>query len=104
MLCTKVAGAFVDKIEEWIKRSNGRIRAAVLHDKLVALGYAGSQRTTRRIVTVLRSAWRHDNHRVYKPWITEPGAGCSTTSAKAPTSAGARSCCSAPGSPGAASG
>src|SRR5581483_5149480 len=71
---SKVAEAFADKIVEWIERSNGRVRADVVHDKLVAMGYQGSERTTRRVVAALKAAHERDNHRVYKPWITEPGA------------------------------
>lgn len=41
---------FLPKLEEWLERSKGKIRADVAHDKLVALGYTGSQRTTRRAV------------------------------------------------------
>jgi hypothetical protein len=72
-VASKVAGAFIDKIVEWIDRSDGRVRADVVHDKLVAMGYRGSERTTRRVVAVLKRDWRHHHHRVYKPWITEPG-------------------------------
>lgn len=72
-LCSKVAGAFIDKIVEWIDRSEGRVRADVVHDKLAAMAYEGSERTTRRVVAELKRQWRHDHHRVYKPWITEPG-------------------------------
>ena len=64
----------VIQIVEWIERSNGRVRADVVHDKLVAMGYQGSERTTRRVVAALKAAHERDNHRVYKPWITEPGA------------------------------
>jgi hypothetical protein len=71
---SKVAEAFADKIVEWIERSNGRVRADVVHDKLVAMGYQGSERTTRRVVAALKAAHDRENHRVYKPWITEPGA------------------------------
>jgi hypothetical protein len=68
-----VADAFADKITEWIERSNGRIRADVVHDKLRAMGYCGSERTTRRVVAALKAAHDRRNRRVYKPWITEPG-------------------------------
>ena len=34
---------FLDKIEEWVERSAGRIRADVAHDKLVAMGFTGSE-------------------------------------------------------------
>lgn len=71
---SKVAEAFADKITEWIARSSGKVRADVVHDKLVAMGYAGSERTTRRVVAALKAAYERDNHRTYKPWITEPGA------------------------------
>ena len=71
---SKVAEAFAEKITEWIARSNGKVRADVVHDKLVAMGYLGSERTTRRVVAALKAGYEHDNHRIYKPWITEPGA------------------------------
>jgi len=34
---SKVAEAFAEKITEWIARSNGKVRADVVHDKLVAI-------------------------------------------------------------------
>lgn len=71
---SKVADAFAEKIVEWIERSNGRVRADVVHDKLQAMGYSGSERTTRRVVAALKADHARDNRRIYKPWITEPGA------------------------------
>lgn len=68
-----VAEAFCDKITEWIERSGGRVRADVVHDKLVAMGYTGSPRTTRRVVAVMKQTHRLGHHRIYKPWVTEPG-------------------------------
>src|SRR3954467_15755278 len=50
--------AFAEKIEEWVKRSRGRIRADVAHRKLVAMGYEGSERTTRRAVAEAKRRWR----------------------------------------------
>lgn len=70
---SKIADAFADKVVEWIERSNGRVRADVVHDKLVAMGYSGSERTTRRVVAALKADHARDNRRIYKPWITEPG-------------------------------
>ncbi len=70
---TKVADAFADKIAEWIERSNGRIRADVVHEKLRAMGYSGSERTTRRVVAALKAVHDRKSRRIYKPWITEPG-------------------------------
>lgn len=39
---------FLAKLEELVDRSQGKIRADVAHDRLVAMGFAGSDRTTRR--------------------------------------------------------
>jgi len=64
--------SYVDKLEEWVERSKGRIRADVAHDKLVALGYAGSERTSRRAVAV-KAHYRLGRVRVHRPWVTEPG-------------------------------
>jgi transposase len=38
-----------------------------------AMGYTGSERTTRRVVATLKDTYRRRQHRIYKPWITEPG-------------------------------
>jgi len=67
------ADAFITKIEEWLERSSGKVRADIVHDRLVAMGYVGSERTTRRVVAVLKKAYRFNGHRVYKPWLPEPG-------------------------------
>jgi transposase len=71
---SKVAEAFADKIIEWIEHSSGKVRADVIHDKLGQMGYRGSERTTRRVVAALKTTYEYEHHRVYKPWITEPGA------------------------------
>ena len=64
---------FRPKVEEWVQRSNGKLRADVAHDKLVALGYEGSERTTRRAVARARAAFRLGRVRVHRPWVSEPG-------------------------------
>ena len=64
---------FLPKVEEWVERSNGKIRADVAHEKLVALGYTGSQRTTRRAIAVVKKAYLAGRVRVHRPWIAEPG-------------------------------
>ncbi|MCI0686911.1 MAG: IS21 family transposase [Sporichthyaceae bacterium] len=64
---------FLDKVEEWVDRSNGHIRADVVHDKLAAMGFTGSDRSTRRAVSRAKRAWRAGNRRVFRPWIPEPG-------------------------------
>lgn len=65
--------AFAGKIEEWVERSRGRIRADVAHRKLIAMGYEGSERTTRRAVAQAKRRWRAGNGRSTRPWVTEPG-------------------------------
>lgn len=64
---------FLPKVEEWVERSHGKIRADVAHEKLLALGYTGSERTTRRVVAAAKRAWRDGRVRVHRPWVTEPG-------------------------------
>lgn len=70
----KLIDEFCGKVEEWVDRSNGKIRADVVHDKLAAMGYEGSARTTRRAVAEAKEALRKGSRRVYRPWIPEPGA------------------------------
>jgi len=64
---------FAGKVDELVARSNGRIRADVAHGKLVALGYLGSERTTRRWVAFAKRRWRREHGRVTRPWLPEPG-------------------------------
>lgn len=64
---------FLPKIEEWVDRSNGKIRADVCAEKLEVLGYEGSDRTVRRAVAEVKASWRAGRRRVYRPWIVEPG-------------------------------
>ncbi len=61
------------KIEELVERSGGRIRADIVHARLSALGYPGSERTTRRAVRAAKAAYRAGRRRTYRPWVTEPG-------------------------------
>jgi len=68
-----VVDAFLPKLEELVDRSKGKIRADVAHDKLTAMGYQGSERTTRRAVSELKAAWNAGHRRVYRPWVPEPG-------------------------------
>ena len=65
--------AFMDKIEEWVEASKGKIRADKAHEKLEALGYTGSDRSTRRAVAEVKRAFRLGHARVHRPWVTEPG-------------------------------
>ncbi len=46
---------FLPKLEEWMEASKGKVRADIAHDKLVALGFTGSERTTRRATAEVRA-------------------------------------------------
>jgi hypothetical protein len=79
---------FLAKLEEWVDRSRGKIRADVAHDKLVALGYDGSERTTRRAVAEIKAAFRAGRRRVHRPWVPEPGMWFQYDFGTGPTIAG----------------
>ena len=64
---------FMDKIEELVARSGGRIRADVVHRRITAMGFTGGERTTRRAVAVVKKSWQAGQRRVFRPWIPEPG-------------------------------
>jgi len=64
---------FLPKVEEWIERSNGKLRADKAHEKLLLLGYVGSERSTRRAVAQVKKDYRLGRVRVHRPWVTEPG-------------------------------
>jgi transposase len=65
--------AFAEKIDEWVARSRGKVRADVCHERLVAMGYQGSERTTRRAVAEAKRRWRAEHGRRTRPWVVEPG-------------------------------
>jgi len=69
----KLIDGFMPKIEEWVERSNGKVRGDVVFDKLVGLGYLGSARTARRGLASVKLNWRAGRRRVYRPWVVEPG-------------------------------
>jgi len=69
----RLIGAFTDKLEEWVDQSNGKVRADICHDKLTALGYVGSDRTTRRAVAAAKKSFAAGRRRVFRPWVPEPG-------------------------------
>ena len=64
-----VIDGFLPKLEELVERSKGKIRADVAHDKIVAMGFAGSERSTRRAVAEIKKAWRSGRRRVHRPWV-----------------------------------
>ena len=64
---------FAAKIDELVDRSRALVRADVVHGVLVAMGYAGSYRTTRRAVAEAKRRWRNRHGRRTRPWIPQPG-------------------------------
>ena len=68
-----VAEPFADKIAEWVVQSQGLVRGDVVHDKLLAMGFTGSDRTTRRVLAAAKADWNRAAHRIYRPWVPEPG-------------------------------
>jgi transposase len=64
---------FAEKIDELVDRSRAQVRADKAHGVLVAMGYEGSYRTTRRAVAEAKRRWRQRNGRRTRPWIPQPG-------------------------------
>jgi len=88
----KIIDSHVEKIEEWVDHSKGRVRADVVHDRLKDMDYAGSERTTRRAVAEAKDAYYTGRLRVYRPWITEPGMWFQFDWADGPKIGGRRTC------------
>ena len=74
---------FQTKIDELVDRSRGKIRADKAHGKLVALGYQGSERTTRRWVAESKRRWRQKQAGGRGRGSRSQGCGCSGTTATA---------------------
>ena len=58
-----------EQIEELVDASQGRIRADVVHEKLTAMGFSGTDRTTRRAVAEAKTVYRDGHRRKYRPWV-----------------------------------
>ena len=100
----KLIDAFLPKVEELVDQSRGKIRADKVHERLVAMGFAGTERTTRRAVRAVKLAWRAGRRRSYRPWTPEPGLWLQFDWGDGPGSTGVRRICSARGWPGPGSG
>ncbi|MGH9069149.1 MAG: IS21 family transposase, partial [Acidimicrobiales bacterium] len=71
---SKIIDPYLEKVEELIDRSNGKVRADVVHDDhLVPMGFEGDERTTRRAVAAAKEAYVAGHRRTYRPWVPEPG-------------------------------
>lgn len=62
-----------DVLEGWVADSRGKIRGDKAHERLQALGFTGTDRTTRRALAEIKAQWRLGNTCVNRPWVTEPG-------------------------------
>jgi hypothetical protein len=82
---------FAEKVDELVDRSNARIRADKAHGVLVAMGYEGSYRTTRRAVAAAKRRWRARHGRRTRPWIPQPGLWVQWDWGEGPVVAGVRS-------------
>ena len=86
----KLIDAFLPKVEELVEASKGRIRADKVHERLTAMGFTGTERTTRRAVRAAKDAWRAGRRRTYRPWVPEPGLWLQFDWAQGPKVAGRR--------------
>ena len=96
-----VLDPWLEKIEEWVERSRGKIRADIAHERLCGRGYTGSERSSRRAVAEAKRRRKLAHGRVTGPGSRSPGNGSNTTSATVRGWRGGWSCSSAPGWPGA---
>ena len=64
----KLIDSFLPKVEELVETSEGAVRADVVHERLVGLGFLGDERTTRRAVAAVKQAYR-DGHRRQSPAV-----------------------------------
>ncbi len=46
----RLVDAYAEKIEELVDLSHGKVRADIVYDRLVAMGFSGDERTARRAV------------------------------------------------------
>ncbi|MCU1686709.1 MAG: family transposase [Amycolatopsis sp.] len=81
---------FAEKIEQLVEASAGKVRADVVHERLVAMGFTGTDRTTRRAVARAKAAWKAGHRRKYRPWIPDPGMWCQFDWGEGPKVAGRR--------------
>jgi hypothetical protein len=64
---------FMANVEQMVDLSECQVRADVVHERLVVLGFAGDERSSRLAVAELKQAWRDGHRRKYRPWVPEPG-------------------------------
>src|SRR5207248_6975087 len=93
--CRPLVDPFSEKIDELVDRSRAQVRADKAHGVLVAMGYEGSYRITRRVVAESKRRWRNKHGRRTRPWIPQPGLWLQWDYGDGPE--GCVRCCSARG-------
>jgi len=56
-----------------VDHSHAKVRADVAYERLLAMGFAGDERTVRRAVAEAKAAYRAGHRGTYRPWVPEPG-------------------------------
>jgi hypothetical protein len=79
---------FIPKIQEMISRSGGLVRADVVHQRIVAMGFEGAERTTRRVVAECKRDYRPLDGSTGRPLIPEPGLWAQWSWTRGPVAAG----------------
>ena len=92
-----VADPVAGKVEELVDRSRGQIGADQAHSKLVAMGYEGSERTTRRASRRLSAAGGRSMGGAPGRGSLSRGCGFSGTMGRGRWSRALGRCCSARG-------
>jgi transposase len=69
----RLVDLYAEKIEELVDHSHAKVRADVVYERLVAMGFVGNERTVRRAVAEAKEQYRNGHRRTYRPWIPEPG-------------------------------
>ena len=86
---SKIIDPYLEKIEELVERSHGKVRADVVHEHhLEPMGFGGDERTTRRAVAKAKEAYDLGHRRTYRPWVPEPGMWAQYDWAKGPSVCG----------------
>ena len=100
----RLLNPFLDKVEELVDRSEGKVRADKVHERIVAMGFVGDERSTggpsRRQSRLGGTGIGGGIGR----GCPSRGCGCSSTGVRAPRSAAEQRACSACGWPGRGSG
>lgn len=89
----KIIDDYVEKIEELVERSGGKVRADVVHsDHVVPMGFTGDERTTRRAVAKAKAAYNAGRRRTYRQSVPEPGMWLQYDWGKGPSIRGRDTC------------